>query len=222
MALQFPGESKAYREARDRLLEREVDLRRAAEAVAKARRELPPGGPVPRDYVFEGAGPDGAPTQLKLSALFGRHDTLLVYSYMFGPERQQPCSMCTPLLDGLDAGAEHIAQRASLVAVAESPAARLLSFARDRGWRDLRVLSTAGNDYNRDYHGKTPDGRDTTMLNVFRRDGAEIRHFWGSELVYAPQDPGQDHRAMDLLNPIFMALDLTPEGRGDFYTKLRY
>lgn len=222
MAIQFPGESRAYREARDRLLQREIDVRRAAEAAAKARRELPPGGPVPRDYVFEGAGPDALPAPIKLSALFGRHDTLIVYSYMFGPERQQPCPMCTPLLDGLDVGAEHIGQRASLVVVAESPADRLLSFARDRGWRGLRLLSTAGNDYNRDYHGKTPDGRDTTMLNVFRRDGAEIRHFWGSELVYAPQDPGQDHRAMDLLNPIFAALDLTPEGRGDFYTKLRY
>ena len=85
-------------------------------------------------------------------------DPRVVVAYMFGPEREQPCQMCTPLLDGLDAVADHIAQRASLVIVAESPLARLLGFARERGWRDLRLVSTAGNSYNRDYHGKTARG----------------------------------------------------------------
>lgn len=222
MPMHFPGESAEYRQARDRLLQQEIELRRATEAVARARRELPPGGVVPQDYVFEGAGADWVPTPVKLSELFGARDTLVIYSYMFGPEREQPCQMCTPLLDGLDGVEEHIRQRATLVIVAESPIARLLGFAKARGWRRLRLVSTAGNSYNRDYHGKTSDGADTTMLNVFRREGTKVRHFWGSEMTEAPSDPGQDHRAIDMISPVFATFDLTPEGRGDWYTKLRY
>src|SRR3954470_13809457 len=84
MTIAFPGESAEYRAARDRLLEREVELRRAMEAVAAARRELPPGGVVPEDYVFQGAGADGNPTDVRLSELFtpGK-DSLVVYSFMF-------------------------------------------------------------------------------------------------------------------------------------------
>lgn len=225
MPMKFPGESTEYRQARERVLQLEIELRRAAEAAARARRELPPGGVVPQDYVFEGVQDfdklGAAVGPIKLSELFGANDTLVIYSYMFGPEREQPCPMCTPLLDGLDAVEEHIRQRASLVVVGEAPIARLLGFAGARGWRRLRLVSAAGNQYNRDYHGKTDEG-DTTMLNVFRREGATIRHFWGSELTQAPSDRGQDHRAIDMLNPIFATFDLTPEGRGDWYTKLVY
>ena len=225
MPMHFPGESTEYRQARERVLQLEIELRRAAEAAARARRELPPGGVVPQDYVFEGVlQPDKLASRvgpIRLSELFGARDTLVIYSYMFGPEREQPCPMCTPLLDGLDAVEPHIRQRASLVVVGEAPIARLLAFARDRGWRRLRLISAAGNQYNRDYYGTTDTG-DTTMLNVFRRDGSAIRHFWGSELTQAPSEPGQDHRAIDMLSPIFATFDLTPEGRGDFYTKISY
>ncbi|WAS97042.1 DUF899 family protein [Nannocystis punicea] len=222
MGLTFPNESTEYRAARERLLAREIELRRLVEAVARERRALPPGGQVPEDYVFE-AGVDGAATKLRLSQLFAPgQDTLAIYSYMFGPERERPCSMCTPLLDGLDAAEPNIRQRLALVVVAESPAARLAAFAKERGWRHLRLLSTAGNHYNRDYHGKGSEGGDTTMLNVFRREGGEVRHFWGTEMAHTDGDPGQDHRGLDCLSPIFAMFDLTPEGRGDFYTKLSY
>lgn len=222
MPVTFPGESPEYRTARDRLLQMELELRRATEEVARARRALPPGGVVPSGYVFEGMGP-GGPRKTELAELFADgQTTLAVYSYMFGPERAEPCPMCTHLLDGLDAAAEHLAQRLSLCVVAEAPLSRLLAFAEQRGWRRLRLLSTAGNTYNRDYHGKTARGSDSVMLNVFRRDGAEVRHFWGSELFYAKSDPGQDDRGLDVISTVFNMLDLTPEGRGDFYTKLRY
>lgn len=223
MPVTFPGESPEYRAARDRLLEQEIALRRATEAVARARRELPPGGVVPPGYVFEGVGAEGALGRLELAELFAPdHLTLAIYSFMFGPERKEACSMCTGLLDGLDAVAEHVEQRLTLCVVAESPLPRLLEHAKQRGWRRLRLLSTVGSAYNRDYHGKTAKGSDSTMLNVFRRDGATVRHFWGSEMFYAKSDPGQDDRGLDMINPIFNLFDLTPEGRGDFYTKLRY
>jgi predicted dithiol-disulfide oxidoreductase (DUF899 family) len=217
MNLSFPGESAEYRAARARLLEREIELRRLNEAVAKERRALPPGGLVPEDYVFHGDGP------VKLSELFepGK-DTLAVYSYMFGPEKVAPCPMCTPLLDGLDAVAIHIAQRLSFAVVAQSPPARLRAWKSERRW-NLRLVSSAGTPYNRDYHGVgSESGHDTTMLNVFTRKNGAVRHFWGTELAHGREDAGQDHRALDPYNPIFAMFDITPEGRGDFRTKLRY
>jgi predicted dithiol-disulfide oxidoreductase (DUF899 family) len=232
MSTIFPGESAEYRAARERLLEREIELRRAMEAVAAARRELPPGGVVPDDYVFQGAGPDGAPTDIRMSELFAPDkDSLVIYSFMFprdpgderrGPEggetallplAEGPCPSCTALLDQLDGAAEHAGQRLNLVAVAKSPLPRILAFAEERGWRRLRLVSSAENTYNRDYHGETPEGFQRPMLNVFQRDGRVIRHFWGSELFYAPTDPGQDPRHVGTIEPLWNLFDLTREGR---------
>jgi predicted dithiol-disulfide oxidoreductase (DUF899 family) len=66
---------------------------------------------------------------------------------------------------------------------------------------------------NRDYHGENADGDQRPMLNVFHRDGETIRHFWGSELLYAPTEPGQDPRHIGTLEPMWNPLDLTPGGR---------
>jgi predicted dithiol-disulfide oxidoreductase (DUF899 family) len=224
MSITFPDESAAYRTARDRLREREIELRRATEAVAAARRELPPGGAVPEDYTFEGMGPDGFPAGVRLSELFAEgKGTLVVYNFMYGPEMARPCPGCSTFLDALDGSAEHVAQRLNLVVVARSPLPRILAVAAERGWRRLRLLSSAGNSYNRDYFGETADGEQMPMLNVFRRDGGDVRHFWGSELLYAPSDPGQDPRHLGSLDLIWNLLDLTPEGRGtDWYPRLCY
>lgn len=242
MTITFPGESTEYRAARDRLLEREIELRREMEAVAEARRALPPGGVVPEDYVFQGAGSDGAPRDVRLSELFapGR-DSLVIYSFMFprhpaddrpGPHAghcahlplaESPCPSCTAMIDQLDGAAEHVHPRVNMVAIAKTPIDRLLGWAEDRGWRRLPLLSSAGNDYNRAYHAETPDGEQMPMLNVFHRDGDTIRHFWGAELLYAPTDPGQDARHVGTIEPMWTIFDLTPEGRGDDWEEqLRY
>lgn len=218
-SLTFPNESAEYRTARRALLDKERELRRQIEAVAALRRALPPGGAPPEDYVF-----DGAQGRVKLSELFGDRSTLAIYSYMSGPERELPCPMCTPLLQGLAAVDTHVAQRLSFVIASESPIARLLQWGRELGWKRIGLVSVAGTTYNRDYHGKgSTSGKDTTMLNVFRRDpSGAVHHFWGTEMAHDPGDPGQDSRGLDFLNPIFNMFDVTPEGRGDFYTKLRY
>jgi predicted dithiol-disulfide oxidoreductase (DUF899 family) len=229
----FPGESADYRAARDRLLNAEIELRRQTEAVAAQRRELPPGGSIPEDYVFQGEGEDGEPTDVRLSRLFapGR-DSLAIYSFMFprdpeddrpGPVREResarlplaegPCPSCVSLLDQLDGAVEHVSQNMNFVVVAKSPLPRVLTFARERGWRRLRLLSSAGNTYNRDYLAETPEGAQRPMLNVFHREGDRIRHFWGSELFYAPWDPGQDPRHVGTLEPVWNMFDLTREGR---------
>jgi len=236
----YPGESAEYRAARDRLLEQEIELRRATEAVAAARRELPPGGPVPEDYVFRGIGADGAPTDVRLSELFapGR-DSLAIYSMMFPrdprderpgpasgetgrlPLAEGPCPSCTALLDQLDGAADHVAQHMNFAVVAKTPLERVATWAEERGWRRLRVLSSAENTYNRDYLSETPESQ-LPMLNVFHRDGDVIRHFWGSELFFAPMEPGQDPRHVSTLEPLWNFFDLIPEGRPDWDEQLSY
>ena len=242
MAIAFPGESSEYRAARNRLLEQEIELRRAMETVAAARRRLPPGGIVPRDYVFHGQGPDGGPAEVRLSELFAPgKDSLVIYSMMFPrasdddspgpatgqtallPLAQGPCPSCTAFLDQLDGAAEHASQPINLAVAAKAPIERILTFAAERGWRRLRLLSSAGTTYNRDYLAETPGGEQQPMLNVFRRDGDTIRHFWGSELFYAPTDPGQEPRHVGTLEPLWNLFDLTPEGRpADWHEQLSY
>ena len=217
--LRFPNESAAYRQARDALLAAEVDLRRRVEAVAALRRALPPGGEVKEDYVFE-EGEDGRP--VRLSELFGAHDTLVAYCYMFGPAMAEPCPSCSSFLDGLDGDVAPILQSVSLAVIARSPIERVLAFARERGWRNLRLLSSAGNSFHRDYFGETDAGDQRPMLNVFSRRGGRIHHTWGTELAYGPRDPGQDPRHIDLMWPLWGILDATPDGRGDFRPALRY
>jgi predicted dithiol-disulfide oxidoreductase (DUF899 family) len=226
MSIAFPGESPEYRTARNRLLQQEVELRRATEAVAAARRELPSGGAVPQDYVFQEAGPGGTPIDVRLSELFVRgKDTLAIYSFMFprALDDERPCPSCTSMLDALDGATEHITQRVNFAVVAKAPLPRILAHAQKRGGRRLRLLSSASNTYNRDYFGETAEGAQMPMLNVFRRDGEAIRHFWGSELLYAPTEPGQDQRHTDSIDPQWNLFDFTPEGRGtDWYPELSY
>lgn len=238
----FPGESREYRAARDKLLAQEIELRRTMEAVAAARRELPPGGIVAEDYVFQAEGADGSPTDARLSELFAPgKDSLVIYSFMFprdpgdrrpGPSGgrsaqlkldEGPCPSCVALLDQLDAAAEHATPLINLAVVAKAPVERVLTFAEERGWQRLRFISSAANTYNRDYLAETEEGFQRPMLNVFHRDGATIRHFWGSELLYAPADPGQDPRHVGTIEPFWNLLDLTREGRpGDWDEQLRY
>jgi predicted dithiol-disulfide oxidoreductase (DUF899 family) len=241
VSVTFPGESAEYRAARDRLLAEEIELRRAMEAVAAARRKLPRGGVVPEDYLFQGLGTGGGPTDVKLSDLFEPgHDSLVIYSFMFprdpgdkrpGPTRGEtallpleegPCPSCVALLDQLDGAVEHAAQHLNFVVVAKAPLPRVVTFATERGWRHLRLLSSAGTTYNRDYLAEIAGGVQRPMLNVFHRDGETIRHFWGSELLYAPTDPGQDPRHVGTLEPLWNLFDFTPEGRPDWDEQLSY
>jgi predicted dithiol-disulfide oxidoreductase (DUF899 family) len=228
----FPRESPEYRAARDRLLEREIELRRATEDVAAARRNLPPGGVVPEDYIFQERGAGGGPADVRLSGLFDPgKDSLVIYSFMFPrdpgdlrpapktgqtarlPIAEGPCPSCVAFLDQLDGAAEHAAQLINLAVVAKAPLPRVLAFGEERGWRRLRLLSSAANTYNRDYFAETVEGHQRPMLNVFHRERETIRHSWGSELFYAPTDPGQDPRHVGTLEPFWNLLDLTPEGR---------
>jgi len=231
MSVNFPRESPEYRVARNRLLEQEIELRRMMETVALARRKLPPGGEIPQDYIFQELRPDGRRADVRMSELFAPgKDSLLIYTFMFprypdderpGPASAElkdlplartPCPSCTALLDQLDAAMRHAGDIVNLVAAAEASVDHLVQFAKERGWRTLRLLSTAGNSYRKDYNADY-EGNGMPMLNVFHRDGDAIRHFWGSELFWAETDPGQDPRHVGTLEPLWNLFDLTPEGR---------
>jgi predicted dithiol-disulfide oxidoreductase (DUF899 family) len=214
----FPGESTQYRSARNALLAEEIELRRHIERVAALRRALPPGGELPRDYRFDGE--NGAAT---LTQMFGDHDTLITYNWMFGPKRERPCPMCTSLLSALDGEMPDILQRVAFAVIARGPIERLVAFKKERGWRYLRVYSSGSNSFNRDYANEDPDAGDNPAFNVFTRSGGTLRHFWGDEMGPQTADPGQDPRGAPDPMPLWAMLDLTPGGRGtDWYPKLEY
>ena len=218
--MRFPNESEDYRRARVALLAEEIELRRHIERVAEQRRALPPGGAVTGDYHFQGEhGP------VDFAGLFGDKQTLVVYSYMFGPQRQRPCSMCTSLLSAWDGEARDVEQRVALAVIARSPIERLVAFKRERGWRHLKLYSDSDSRYSRDYFAVDQDGGDgeQSAFNVFTRRDGTIRHFWSGEMGFESADPGQDPRGAPDLMPLWTIFDSTPEGRDPhWYPKLDY
>lgn len=212
----FPNESDEYRKARNALLAEEIELRRHIERVAEQRRRLPHGGEVPKDYRFDG---EGGP--VSLSELFGDKQTLVLYSYMYGPQRQRPCPMCTSLMSAWDGEARDIEQHVAFAMVARSPIERLVAFKKERGWKNLRLYSDTSGDYTRAY--VSAEDADVAAYNVFTRKDGVIRHFCSGEMFAGTADPGQDPRGAPDLMPLWTVLDTTPEGRGgDWYPKLEY
>jgi predicted dithiol-disulfide oxidoreductase (DUF899 family) len=212
----FPNESAEYRNARNALLAEEIELRRHIERVAEQRRRLPPGGTVGKDYEFVGEnGP------VKMSELFGNKPTLAIYSYMFGPQRQAPCPMCTSLMGSFASKIADIEQRMALAFVARSPIGRLIEAKKARGWKQLKVYSDPSGEYTRDY--VSDDDADMPGYSVFMRREGAIRHFYSGEISGEMADPGQDPRGSPELDGLWPLLDTTPEGRGgNWYPKLNY
>ena len=216
-AFRIPGESAEYRRARTALLAEEIDLRRRIERVAEQRRMLPPGAEIEKDYVFEG---ENGPAHF--ADLFGDHDTLVIYTYMFGPERARPCPMCTALVGALAANAADIRQRVALAVVARSPVERLYAFAKERGWKNLPLYSDTTEEFGRDFGNWTAEG-DMPGYHVFTRRDGTIRHFWSGEMGGETADPGQDPRGAPDFTALWNVLDTTPEGRDPhWYPKVDY
>lgn len=217
----FPNESKEYRKARNGLLEDEMALRSRIEEVANKRRALPEGGELKEDYTFE-EYVGGQVVKARFSELFQPHtDTLVLYSFMYGPDMKKPCPGCTDVVDALDAHANHIQQCVSIAAVAKNPIGLFHAHAHTRGWQNIRLLSSENNSYNQDYYGEV-DGSQIPVANVFRRDTGKILHFWCTEMVGRSSPDGQDPRHVDMFRPLWNVLDVTPGGRGDFNTQLSY
>ena len=214
----FPNESDEYRTARNTLLEEEMRLRAHLEHVAERRRLLPKGGLLKEDYEFADAS-----GKVKFSELFAPgKNSLVIYSMMFDPADDTPCSSCASIVDGLNGEAPHVRDRVNFVVIAKAPLEKLLHFSQRRGWDKIRFLSSYHNAYNRDYHAEE-NGKQLPMLNVFEKRDGQILHFYGSELLFTPAEKGQESRHVDLIWPLWNIFDLTPEGRGiDWQPKISY
>jgi len=217
----WAGESAAYREARTALLAEEIALRRQIQRVAEQRRALPP-GPVAKDYRFL----DEQGREIGLLDLFGQHDTLFTYFWMFGPERERPCPMCTSFVGSFDIPAPDIEQSLALAIVGRSPVARQLAVARERGWSHLRFYQTVGDDFGRDW-GALTDGEngldEGAAVLIWQRDGDKARLFWAAEGSMETADAGFDPHLAPDPTPLWNLLDMTPAGRAaDWYPKLEY
>ncbi|CAN7707168.1 DUF899 family protein [Variovorax sp. LjRoot130] len=215
----FPGATAEYDAARQALLAEEIEFRRHMTRLGEQRRALPPGPVIEKDYRFK----DEQAFEVGLIDLFGDKDTLVTYFWMYGPQRERPCPMCTNWLGAVNGNAADIKQRVALKILGRSPVERQYAFAQERGWRDLNFVQTIGDDYANDLGILMPDGSEYPALNVFRRDGSKVRLFWASEMTGEMADPGQDPRDAPDIASLWSMLDLTPDGRGtDWYPKLKY
>lgn len=214
----FPGESDAYRQARQALLQEEIEFRRHMTRLGEQRRALPDGPVIAKDYRFKDA--NGA--DVGLVDLFGDKDVLVSYFWMFGPQRERPCPMCTNWLGSVNGNAADIKQQVAFKVLGRSPVPRQIAFAAERGWRDLDFVQTVGDDYARDLGILTDEGEGAAIV-VFKRDGETVRLFWCSEMTGDMADPGQDPRDAPDIAALWSILDLTPGGRpATWYPSLSY
>lgn len=215
----FPGGSSEYRKAREALLAEEIEFRRNMTRLTEQRRSLPPGPIIEKEYRFK----DANGTELGLADLFGDHDAMVTYFWMFGPQRERPCPMCTNWLGAVNGNAADIKQRVACKVFGRSPVPRQIAFAQERGWHDLDFVQTIGDEYAKDIGVLKADGSEWPAIIVFKRDADKVRLFWAAEMTSEMADPGQDARQAPDIASLWTILDLTPGGRGsDWYPKLSY
>ena len=206
----YPNESSEYRAARDALLMDEQELVNKVKALAARRRQLPRGGQLKEDYVFQWANDGKVGRKVKFSELFGDKSTLLIYSFMFGPSWDNPCYSCTSLVDGFDRTAYQVTRHAAFVCIAKAPADRINAWAKKRGWSQIALVSGFESPYQADYKCQgDSDDMQWPVMHVFRKQEGKIFHFWGTELK-------SNH--VDTVWAYWNLMDFTPEGRPDIST----
>ena len=211
----FPNETDEYRARRDELLELEKDLRARGESVARKRRELPLGGRLKEDYRFQRVGDDGEVREIAFEELFGEHETLLLYSMMYGPEWDAACPSCTSLVDAFDANYHPVSHHCAMAVVGAARPEQFREWSRRRGWK-IPVYAAGESTYLLDYFAREEpvDPALVSMMNCFRKTPDGVFHTWGSELVGHPMENGHP-RHVDAVWPFWNLLDMTPDGRGE-------
>jgi predicted dithiol-disulfide oxidoreductase (DUF899 family) len=201
----YPNENQEYRAAREALLKDEQELIAMVKSVAAKRRQLPRGGELKEDYVFQWANEGNVGEPVRFSELFGDKNSLLLYSWMFGLNWDKPCPSCTSLMDGFDRTWYSVAQNAAFSAVAKAPAERIVAWAKERGWSQIPLLSSSECSYQADYkcQGETDDIQ-LPVMHVFEKRDGKIFHFWGTETM-------MNH--VDTVWPYWNLMDFTPQGR---------
>jgi predicted dithiol-disulfide oxidoreductase (DUF899 family) len=202
---------------REKLLIKEKDFTRLQEELNASRRSLP-WVKVTKPYVFEGA--KGKQT---LSDLFDGRSQLIMYHFMFGPNDQAGCTQCSLRADGFNGINVHLKHRdTTMIAVSRAPYAKLAAYQQRMGW-SFPWVSSAGADFNFDYH-----------VSFTPAETEEKKAFFN----YAIQDPGHSEReghsvfykdesgsvfhtyscysrGNEIFNIHYHYLDLTPRGRDE-------
>ena len=206
----FPNESREYRAARDSLLKDEQELVDKVRSVAAKRRKLPAGGQLKEDYVFQWANDGKVGKPVKFAELFGDKDTLLLYSWMFGPNWDHPCPSCTSLMDGFDRAWYSVSKDAAFVGISKAPAEKINAWAKQRGWSQIPLVSGYDSSFQADYkcQGESDDMQ-LPVMHVFRKQGGKVFHFWATE---------RQENHVDTVWVYWNLMDFTPEGRPDKVT----
>jgi predicted dithiol-disulfide oxidoreductase (DUF899 family) len=206
----YPNESREYRDAREALLKDEQELVDKVKSVAAKRRTLPLGGELKEDYVFQWADDGKVGQSVKFSELFEDKNTLLIYSFMFGPSWDHPCPSCTSLVDGFDRAWYSVNKNAAFVAIAKAPPEMINAWAKRREWRQIPLVSGENSTYQADYKCQAEsDDMQLPVMHVFKKQDGKIFHFWGTELK-------GNH--VDTVWAYWNLMDFTPEGRPDMVT----
>src|ERR1022692_639199 len=211
------SESDEYRRQREELRVAELDLMDQAERVAALRRRLPADTVVDEYQVIDVASGG----RVKLSELFSAPGRpLILYHFMYGKAQTEPCPLCTMWIDGYNAAAPHLTQNADFVVVAAADPAAIAAHAASRGWSNLRLLSAADSPLKYDLGSEEADGTQIESVSVFiRGDDGTVLHVYSKGAQMADD---RRERGIDLLTPVWHLLDLTPDGRGDWYPSLHY
>jgi predicted dithiol-disulfide oxidoreductase (DUF899 family) len=211
------SESDDYLRQREELRVAELDLMDQAERVAALRRGLPTDTVVNDYHLIDVASGD----RVQLSELFGASGRpLIVYHFMYGKAQTEPCPLCTMWIDGYNAAAPHLTQNADFVVVAAADPAAIAAHAASRGWSNLRLLSAGDGSFKYDLGSEEADGEQIESISVFvRGDDGTVRHVYSKGAQMADD---RRERGIDLLTPVWHLLDLTPNGRGDWYPSLHY
>jgi predicted dithiol-disulfide oxidoreductase (DUF899 family) len=205
-----PGTSEAYIEARNALLKEEWELQDHVERVAAQRRALPQGVAM-KPYTFT----EGPTKETTLEDLAADGRSVIVYHFMYDPTEPEPCPMCSLALDSFNAEAPQLTRAVTFVVIAKAPIERVREWALKRGWKNLRMLSSFGNEFNKDMNLErpdyAPDVKQLPGMSVFKKDGDVVRHTYTA----LPHFDAKTVRGTDLLGGFWNLLDLTPEGRGN-------
>lgn len=221
----LPNESPEYLAKREELRLAEIELMKQRERCAELRRDLPKGATI-SDYEFlEGPASleegDEPVRKVRLSELFTAPDrSLVIYQFMFGKKQTSPCPMCTAWIDSWNGVAHHLAQNIDTAIVAAADPATLRAYARTRGWDKLRLISAGSSTFKYDLGSEDREGNQDSTISVITRDSdGTLRHFYS---VHPRLSEDIQERGIDEWNPIWNVLDLTPEGRGEWYASLDY
>jgi predicted dithiol-disulfide oxidoreductase (DUF899 family) len=219
----LPGESPEYRKLRDELLEAEIELKEQRERVAELRRKLPGDTPI-ENHRFRSIrlGPTAgdAVCDRSLAELFARPDQpLVLMHFMYGGKQEQFCPLCTMWADGYDGVVPHLEQNMNFSVVVAGDVGEFCNYGCSRGWRNLRLLSSGGTSFKSDLGFEDADGGQLPGVSVFALDpeGAP-RHFYSACAMMG----GGHFRGMDLLSPVWNFLDLTADGRGEWWPSREY